>query len=113
MELYEELEKKLRQLEASIKALRSTGTDYAQAEMDYKVLLRQEVLKLRDEGTAIGIITLICYGIPAVAKARFKRDVAEVLYTANKEAIQAVKLQLRLIESQIQREYGIAGRGDI
>ena len=113
MELYEELEKKLRQLETSIKSLRKTGTEYAQCEMDYKVLLRQEVLKLRDEGTAIGIITLICYGIPSVAKARFKRDVSEVLYTANKEAIQAVKLQLRLIESQIQREYGIAGKGDI
>ena len=51
--------------------------------------------------------------VPSVAEARFKRDMAEVLYTANKEAIQSVKLQLRLIESQIQREYGIAGKGDI
>ena len=76
-------------------------------------MLRQECLKLRDEGTAIGVINLICYGIPSVAEARFKRDMAEVLYTANKEAIQSVKLQLRLIESQIQREYGVAGKGDI
>jgi hypothetical protein len=113
MELYEELELKTRQLEASIKSLRKTGSAYAEAERDYKVLLRQECLKLRDEGTAIGVINLICYGIPSVAEARFKRDMAEVLYTANKEAIQSVKLQLRLIESQIQREYGIAGKGDI
>lgn len=72
MELYEELELKTRQLEASIKSLRKTGSAYAEAERDYKVLLRQECLKLRDEGTAIGVINLICYGIPSVAEARFQ-----------------------------------------
>lgn len=113
MELYEELEVKTRQLEASIKSLRKTGSAYAEAEKNYKIILRQECLRLRDEGTAIGMITMTAYGIPEVAEARFKRDIAEVTYTANKEAIQSVKLQLRLIESQIQREYGIAGRGDI
>ncbi len=113
MELYEELELKTRQLEASIKSLRKTGAAYADAEKTYKIILRQECLRLRDEGMAIGMITMTAYGIPSVAEARFKRDIAEVTYTANKEAIQSVKLQLRLIESQIQREYGIAGRGDI
>ena len=113
MELYEELEVKTRQLEASIKSLRKTGSAYADAEKNYKIILRQECLRLRDEGMAIGMITMTAYGIPEVAEARFKRDIAEVTYTANKEAIQSVKLQLRLIESQIQREYGIAGRGDI
>lgn len=113
MELYEELEVKTRQLEASIKSLRKTGSAYADAEKNYKIILRQECLRLRDEGMAIGMITMTAYGIPSVAEARFKRDIAEVTYTANKEAIQSVKLQLRLIESQIQREYGIAGKGDI
>ena len=62
-------------------------------------------MKLRDEGQAIGVITLICYGIPKVAEARFKRDVAETIYKANQEAINTLKLQIRLIESQLQREY--------
>ena len=106
MELYEELQAKNRQLELSIKQLRINGTAYAQAEKDYKVLLRQECLKLRDEGTAIGMIDKICYGIPSVAEARFKRDVSEAVYTANKEAINALKLQMRLIEAQLSREYG-------
>ena len=90
----------------SIKQLRTSGTDYAQAERDYKVLLRQECLKLRDEGMAIGMIDKTCYGIPVVAEARFKRDVAEAVYKANLEAINSIKLQLRLIENQIQREWG-------
>lgn len=106
MELYEELQAKTRQLEMSIRTLRKSGTDYAQAERDYKVLLRTECLRLRDEGMAIGMIDKTCYGIPSVAEARFKRDVAEAVYKANMEAINSIKLQMRLIESQIQREWG-------
>lgn len=106
MDLYNELESKIQELKISIRSLRKTGQKYAEAERDYKILLRQEVLKLRDEGQAIGIITLTCYGIPSVAEARFKRDTAEAIYKANLEAINSIKLQLRLLESQIQREYG-------
>ena len=105
-DLYQELEAKTKQLEASIRQLRTSGTDYAQAEKDYKILLRTECLKLRSEGEAIGMIDKTCYGIPSVAEARFKRDVAETVYKANLEAINSIKLQLRLIEGQINREWG-------
>ena len=105
-DLYDELQVKTRQLDASIKALRKNGTEYALAERDYKVMLRQECLRLRDEGMAIGMIDKTCYGIPSVAEARFKRDVAEAVYKANMEAINSVKLQMRLIENQIGREWG-------
>jgi hypothetical protein len=104
--LLAEIQSKTQQLDFSIKQLRKSGTDYAQAERDYKVLLRQECLKLRDDGMAIGMIDKTCYGIPSVAEARFKRDVAEAVYKANLEAINSIKLQLRLIENQIQREWG-------
>lgn len=105
-DLYSELQNKTRQLEISIKTLRNNGTAYAEAERDYKMLLRVECLKLRDEGMAIGMIDKTCYGIPSVAEARFKRDVCETVYKANLEAIQSIKLQMRLIESQLQREWG-------
>lgn len=105
-DLFNQLQSKTKELEISIKSLRQTGTKYAQAEKDYKVLLRQECLKLRDDGMAIGMIDKTCYGIPSVAEARFKRDVAEAIYKANLEAINSIKLQMRLIENQLQREYG-------
>ena len=108
MDLYNDLQQKTRELETSIRLLRQNGTAYAQAEKDYKILLRQECLKLRDEGMAIGMINMTAYGIPSVAEARFKRDVAEAVYRANQEAINSTKLQLRLIESQLQREWGHA-----
>lgn len=113
MELYEELQKLTEDLEISIKHLRKTGTAYADAERNYKVLLRQECLKLRDEGMAIGMIDKTCYGIPSVAEARFKRDVAEATYTANKEAINSIKLRMRLVENQLQREWSATGTGNM
>lgn len=109
-DLYSELTIKTAALDKCIKQLRQTGTAYAEAERNYKVLLRQECLKLRDEGMAIGMIDKTCYGIPSVAEARFQRDVAEAVYKANMEAIASIKLQMRLIENQIQREWGQAGR---
>lgn len=105
-DLYEELQSKTKQLDVSIKTLRKSGTDYAESERDYKILLRTECLKLRDQGMAIGLIDKVCYGIPSVAEARFKRDVCETVYKANLEAINSIKLQMRLIEAQIQREWG-------
>lgn len=94
----------------SVRSLRTSGTEYAESERAYKVLLRQECLKLRDEGMAIGMIDKTCYGIPSVAEARFKRDVALTVYQANQEAIQSIKLQMRLIEAQLNREWGANGR---
>lgn len=106
IDLYNELQQKTQQLDRSIKELRNSGTNYAQSEKDYKILLRQECLKLRDEGMAIGMIDKTCYGIPSVAEARFKRDVNEAIYKANLEAINSIKLQMRLIENQLSREWG-------
>lgn len=107
-DLYTELQMKKQQLSLSVKELRKSGTAYATAERDYKILLRQECLKLRDEGMAIGMIDKTCYGIPSVAEARFKRDVAETVYKANLETINTIKLELRLIENQLSREWGNA-----
>lgn len=104
--LYEELKTKTAQLDTAVKQLRKTGTAYAEAEKDYKIHLRVEALKLRDEGMAIGMIDKVVYGIPSVAEKRFMRDCAEATYKANQEAINSIKLQMRLIESQIQREWG-------
>lgn len=109
MDLVQQLNQKINELNVSVKTLRTSGTAYAQAEKDYKILLRTECLKLRDEGMAIGMIDKTCYGIPSVAEARFKRDCAKTVYLANQEAINSIKLQMRILESQINREWGASG----
>jgi len=105
-DLFTEMETLREQLSLSIKKLRETGTAYAEAERAYKVRLRQEVLRMRDEGEAIGVISLTCYGIDEVADLRFQRDVAKTVYEANQEAINSLKLQIRIVQSNIEREWG-------
>ena len=107
MDLFQELEKKIQELNISLKKLRETGTEYAEAERDYKITLRQEALKLRnDDKLPVTLIQQIVYGVPEVAEKRFKRDVKEAIYKSNQEAINVLKLQIRIMENQIQREYG-------
>lgn len=104
-DLVQELQSKIQQLEYSVKQLRKSGTDYAQAERDYKIVLREECLLLRDGGMPVGMIDKVCYGIPRVADLRFKRTLNETVYKANLEAINSLKLQIRLLDNQISREW--------
>lgn len=107
MDLFEEITKLTQQLDISVKNLRKSGTEYAQAEQDYKICLRKEALKLRaDENMPVTLINQIIYGVPEVARLRFDRDIKEAVYDANKEAINTLKLKLRIIEGQLQREWG-------
>jgi len=109
-DLVEDVFKLKDELNASIKLLKTNGSKLAMAERDYKITLRTEALKLRENGMAIGLIDLIIYGVPDVAKLRFERDVADTIYKTNLEHINTTKLQLRVIENQIQREWG--GKND-
>lgn len=106
--LIDEIQNVYDQLSASVKSLRRTLEASAQAEKDYKMLLSKEALKMRDEGMAVGMISLTIHGIPSVAEARFKRDIAEGVYKANLEAINVYKLQLKLMEAQANREWSVA-----
>lgn len=111
MDLFEELQIKINELNISIKSLRKTGTEYAEAERAYKVCLRQYALKCRaEQDMPVTLIQQTVYGIPEVAEKRFTRDVAEAVYVANKEAIASIKLQIKIIENQINREFGLEGK---
>lgn len=107
MELYEEITRLINELDVSVKRLRKSGTEYAEAERKYKIQLREEALKLRaEENMPVTLINQIIYGVPSVANLRFDRDVKQAVYTANMEAINSTKLKLRILEGQLNREYG-------
>ena len=108
MDLWSEIEQKIKELDVSVRALRKTGTEFATAERDYKKKLREEALKLKVDGMAVTLIDKVVYGIPEVAELRFRRDVCETVYQANQESINVLKLNIRIIESQLNREWGQA-----
>ena len=104
--LFDQIQGEIKKLDNSVRSLRKTGTEFAQAEMDYKIILREEALKLRDGGEAVGMIDKTVYGVRRVAEVRFKRDVAEAVYKANLEAINATKLYIKVLMNQYDKEYG-------
>lgn len=105
MDLVQEILMLQQKLTTSIRALANNGKALAQAEMDYKICLRQNALKLRDEGTPVTLINQVIYGIPEVADKRFKRDVAETMRDVAQENINAIKLQMRLLNDQLNKEW--------
>jgi len=56
----------------------------------------------------VTLINQIIYGVQEVANLRFDRDVKEAIYQANLESINSTKLKLRILENQLNREWGQA-----
>ena len=106
MDLIFEIQAKMQQLDIALKSLRKTGTEYAEAERQYKEAVSKRVLELKSQDMAVTLIQLVIYGDPAVSTLRFKRDTAKVLYEANKECCNIIKLELRILQTQYEREWG-------
>ena len=105
MELYSELQDKLAILETYTKEVGKYGRQFAQAEMEYRIAKAKKILELRDNGFPVTITQDVVMGSPEIARARFKRDCAEVLYKAAFESINTTKLSIKILEAELEREY--------
>lgn len=109
MDLFNDIQELTKKLNQAIKLLSKYGNDLAEAERDYKITLRQEALKLRSEkNMPVTLIQQVVYGVPEVANKRFKRDVAEAMRNTSQENINVLKLQIKILESQLSREWGMS-----
>lgn len=104
-DLMEELMQKRDELHKSMSLFRKNGETLAEMEHDYQVKKAQMWVIMESEGCSNTKIGATIKGQPMVAEAMFQRDKAKVMYETNKEHINAVKLDLKLIENQIQREW--------
>ena len=105
MELIDEIQLKNKQLAQALKELRPYGIALAEAEKTYKEAVSKKALELKDQGMAVTMMDKVIYGLPSISVLRMQRDIAQVNYDACQEAINVIKLQLRLIEAQISREW--------
>ena len=105
MDLTNELNNLIKKLDISVKSLRNTGSDYAKAYTDYRVALAKELMILKEEGYAITLAGDIARGKPEIARLKFKEISSEAIYKANQEAINSTKLQIKIIQEQINKEY--------
>ena len=111
MDLQYEISQKLQELDISEKSLRTTGSNYAKSYSEYRIALAKELVRLKDEGTPVTLCHDMARGKPEIARLKFNEIRDEAIYLANRESILATKLQIKILEEQINREYSIAGDG--
>lgn len=102
-----ELNELTHQLSKAVENMGTCGLAMARADRDYKVAMAQTALELRAEGMPVTLIDKVAPG--KVANKRLERDNAEVLYDTAKERVNALKLQIRVLDAQIAREWGQNG----
>ena len=74
-------------------------------ERAYKLAKARKIEEERDKKTAVSLIRELVIGDVAVSQLRMERDKARVMYRSVDEAINIKKLELRIVESQIGREW--------
>jgi hypothetical protein len=104
-DLVNEISGKTATLDAALGQLGKRGRELAQAEHDYRVALAEKILHERDGGMPVTIINDVCRGDRKIAQLKLKRDIAQTMYDTALEAINVYKLQVRVLENQIDREW--------
>lgn len=89
-----------------IRDMAREGDLFAQAEYNYYLQKTKTAYRLQDEGMSVTMIQTVLKGEPEVAILMRERDIAKARYDATKEAINIVKLQMRMTDAQIGREWG-------
>ena len=103
--LVAEIAEKTELLDTAVEKLKRRGKAFAKAESIYRAELAKAILEERANGTPVTIISDICRGKPEIARLRLDRDCKEVLYKSAAEAINNYKLQIRILDAQIEREW--------
>lgn len=111
LEIFNMREDLMKSLTASYTELWRMGKKLALAEHEYKIANRIEIFRLHEEDkTAWTACQTLAHGDKKVAELRLKRDLAKVEYDVSQEKINGIKLQLRLIESEIERGWNQSKR---
>lgn len=76
----------------------------AETERDYKMALRQEILKLRTDGFPATLITDLAKGEPHIADLRFKRDVAKETYKSARDYMNNTRTESSLLQSILRQQ---------
>lgn len=105
-DLHIKRENLINQLNQAIAIKKRRGILKAKAERRYRVALKQEELRLRAmEGKAkipSNMIGDVARGNEKVANLKMHRDIAESHYDTVQEKIMAIKLEIRIVENEIE-----------
>ena len=93
-------------LTSALSEFKKRGQDYAKSYKNYRILVAQELLRLRDSGVPVTICQDLARGKVEVANAKEQEIITECLYKSCQEAILTYKLQIKILQAQINNDYG-------
>lgn len=106
MDLMQELWRINELLTKALVQYKNRGLEYAKSYANYRKLVAQELLKLKAEGMPVTIAYDIARGKEEVANAKEQEIIAETMYRSCQEAINTYKLQIKILQEQINKEWG-------
>lgn len=101
--LTQELAQRRRDLHRALSELGPRGAEKSRTERDYRIALKKRLAELKADGQPTTIVGDLARGDDEVADLKMKRDMAEVLYDSAKEAINVIKLDIRVLSEEIKR----------
>lgn len=109
LELHQRIDELTGQLQDELATLKSSGCQLAENEAEYRMRLRIAILEERDNGTPVTIISDVCRGREDIAELKRLRDCSEAIYKASQEAVNVLKLRIRVLNDEIDREWNSGG----
>ena len=109
MEELQKLEELNNLLTSALSEYKKRGQDYAKAYKNYRVKVAQKLLQLKAEGMPVTISYDIARGDEEVANAKEQEIITECLYKSCQEAVNVFKLQIKILQAQINNDYGNGG----
>ena len=104
-DLFLEAQEKSKLLDQTLSDLRRRGKAYALAEKNYRMALAKRLLIERNNKMPTTILVDVCKGHEEVAALKFERDCTESYYRATLEGINVLKLEIKVMQEQIDREW--------
>ena len=100
----QELYESSKRLEKGSQEIFILAKEMAETERDYRKALTHEIMKLKNEGMSISLINELARGNTSDLK--FNRDLAEAKYTAARDSLKAIAVQINALQSilRIQNE---------
>ena len=105
MDLWQEVQSIKSLTNRAIEEQKKRARTKALTEQNYKIANAQFILKEREKGTPATLISQLALGDKEVSKLRFERDIALSDYENANEFIKLKKVELRILNDQIQREW--------
>ena len=102
IEIKEEIFKGSKRLDDASKEIFKLAKVAAETERDYRIALAKELMRLRDEGMAVGLINDVARG--NMADLKFIRDLAEETYKAGRDSLRAIQSQLSALQSILRSQ---------